>query len=319
MNGGAARAPAPDPAAAAEARRTAAVGVVYGLAAYITWGFAPVFWKAVAGLPAGEVVAQRILWSVPLLVLFVVVRRRWRAIGRVFANRRTLLPLLASAVLMVANWAIFIVAVQLDRVLEISLGYFINPLVSVLLGVVFIAERLRRWQILAVVLAALGVVNLAISVGSLPWFGLGVAFTFGFYGLVRKLVATDPLAGLAVETAIFLPVALGYFGYVLFTGQGIGALAMDVWGIVLVLSTGLMTVIPLLWFIAGTRRLRYSTMGIIQYLAPSMHFVLALFYFGEPFTRAQAITFACIWAGLAIYSFDSMRAYRRGSLQTPGL
>jgi len=310
---------APAGTAPADTRRTAALGVVYGLAAYTTWGFAPVFWNAIAGLPAGEVVAQRILWSVPLLVVFVLAGRRWREVGRALANWRTLLPLLASAVLMVANWAIFIVAVQLDRVIEISLGYFINPLVSVLLGVVFIAERLRRWQILAVVLAALGVVNLAISVGSLPWFALGVAFTFGFYGLVRKLVATEPLAGLAVEMAIFLPIALGYFGYVLVAGQGIGTLAMDVWGIVLVLCTGLMTVIPLLWFIAGSRRMRYSTMGIIQYLAPSVQFVLALFYFGEPFTRAQAITFACIWAGLAIYSFDSMRAYRRENLPTPGV
>ena len=160
-------------------------------------------------------------------------------------------------------------------------------------------------------IAAAGVINQTISVGSLPWFALGLAFSFGFYGLVRKLVQTDALVGLTVETTLFLPLAIGYFVYASTSGPGIGAGAMGGWEMLALVMTGAMTVLPLLWFVAGARRIRYSTMGLIQYLAPTGHLLLAVFVFGETFSLAHMITFGCIWAALVLYSADSMRAYRR--------
>jgi len=295
----------------AEARfGTTAVGVVYGLAAGVAWGVGPIYWKALATVPEVEIVTHRIVWSVPFLALLITLTGQWGEARRAVGERRRLVPLLATALLISINWGVYIWAVNAGFVLEASLGYFMSPLVGVLLGVVFLRERLRVWQGVAIVLAAAGVATQAIAVGTLPWIGLTLAFSFGFYGLLRKVMAVGPVVGLGVETTLLLPLAIGYVVFVESQGRGhLGALSAQ--EVVLVLLSGAFTALPLLFFTAAARRLRYSTVGLLQYTAPSLQFALAVLVYGEAFTRAHLILFACVWAALLLYSADSIRAHRR--------
>lgn len=297
--------------------KTTVAGVAYGLAAGLVWGLGPIYWKAIQAVPAVEIVAHRVVWSVLFLALLMALLRQGPALRQAARSWRNILPLFATAILISVNWGIYIWAVQVGRVLEISLGYFLSPLVGVLLGTTLLRERLRPWQIAAVGLAALGVVNQVFALGGIPWLGLVLALTFGFYGLIRKLVPADALVGLGIETTLILPFALGYIAFLSADGRAV-AWSLDPVGIGLVLSAGAVTALPLLWFAQAARRLRLSTIGLILYLAPSCQFALAVFVFGEPFTTAHLVSFAFIWAGLAVYSIDSMAAFRRANgLATP--
>ena len=299
--------------ARAEARRETRHGVFYAIAAYGFWGVNPIYFKLVSHVPALEVVAHRVIWSLLLVGLLVLLARRGRALLDALRDRRTLLLLALSTLIISVNWLIYIWAIYIDRVLETSLGYYINPLVSVLLGVAVLGERLTRLQMAAVVLAALGVANLAIGIGGLPWIALSLAFTFGIYGLIRKTVKVGSVDGLLVETALLLPVALAFLGYLAVLGTGSFA-TLDRWTDLLLILAGPVTMLPLIWFTSAARRLPLSLVGFFQYIAPTCHFVLAVFVFGEPFTKAHLITFLLIWSAVALFvgqSWINARAERR--------
>ena len=253
-----------------------------------------------------EMLANRVVWSLLFVTGLLTVIRGWPAVLAVFSNRRLVAILTLSAVVISVNWGVFIWAIANDRVLESSLGYFINPLVSVVLGVVVLSERLRPVQWAAVGLAAAGVAYQIVGLGVFPWVALTLAFSFGFYGLIRKMAAVDAFSGLFVETLILSPVALAYLAWLAVTGQAVfgrGEWQLDAW----VAASGVITALPLILFVAGAKRIRLSTLGLLQYIVPTGHFVLAVFVYGEPFTSGTLVTFGCIWAALAIYSLDTAR------------
>ncbi|MBB5715099.1 EamA family transporter RarD [Sphingomonas aerophila] len=284
-------------------------GLVLGVAAYVSWGLLPLYLKLLHTVPSLQVLSHRVVWSLLLLAVIVVALRRVRAIWAA-ARGRTLGLLCASAALIAVNWLVYIWAVQHAHVLEASLGYFINPLVNVALGVVVLGERVSRVQWVAVAIAAAGVVVLAINGGGQLWISIALALSFGFYGLVRKVAAIDALGGLTVETLLLGPVALGVIWWAGAHGQG--AWGHDARLDALLVLAGAVTAAPLLMFAAAARRLRYATMGLLQYLAPTLQFLQAVLLFGEPLRPVHFVTFALIWTGCALYAFDSVRAARRG-------
>jgi chloramphenicol-sensitive protein RarD len=284
-------------------------GLAYGLAAYLAWGLLPLYFRALRGVPPLEILAHRIAWSVLLLAALTTWLGRWPQVARPLATWRGRLTLGATTALITVNWGVYIWAVHAGRVLEASLGYFINPLVNVLLGVLFLGERLSRRQVLAVGLAGLGVAALIASAGTLPWVALVLAVSFGFYGLLRKRERIDAVAGLFSETALLAPAAVA--GLVWLAAGGQGHLGGAPGTSALLVAAGVITALPLVWFALGVQRLRLSTIGLLQYLAPTMQFSIAVFVFGEPFTAAHAVAFACIWGSLALYTFDVLAALRR--------
>lgn len=287
-------------------RETTRTGLLYGVAAYLIWGLLPLYLKLLRDVPAAQVLGHRILWSLGLVVLAAVTAGRMGAIRRA-ARGRVLLLLCASAALISLNWLVYIWAVANAHVLEASLGYFINPLVNVALGVVVLRERIRPLQAAAVALAAAGVLALALGGGAL-WISLTLALTFAFYGLIRKVVSIDALGGLLVETLILAPFAAAGLGYA--WANGTAAWGAGVRADALLAFTGVVTAVPLLLFAAAARRLRYATVGLLQYLAPSLVFLQAVLLFGEPLRPAQLVTFGLIWTGCALYAWDSVRAVR---------
>ena len=282
-------------------------GILYGIAAYGSWGIIPLYFKTVASVPPLEVLAHRAVWSFVLLAVLVALLRRWQELWRELRSRKLLLMLTLSTLFIAANWLTFIYAVTTGQVLQASLGYFINPLVNVLLGVLFLRERLRPRQTLSIGLALVGVLVLTAIGGEVPWVALTLAFTFALYALMRKLMPVDGLVSLTVETLIMTPLALVYLGYIA-TGTIHGPLGIRTLG--LLMLSGPITTVPLLFFGAAARRLRLSTMGILQYLSPTLQFLLAVLAFGEPFSAARLLSFACIWMAIIIYATDSLRAAR---------
>jgi len=288
---------------------TSRKGLVFGLTAHSMWGLFPLYFKAVEAVPALEVLVHRIVWSLVLLLPLVLIQRQWPEVRRVLRDRRTLGVLLLTTCLIAINWYLFIVAVETGRVIQASLGYFINPLVNIVLGMVFLRERLSRPAAIAVVLAVIGVAAQTIMIGSLPVIALVLAFSFGFYGLLRKTARVGSVVGLTIETAILTPIGLGYLMWAHRAGRlsfASGDLSLDL----LLIVAGAITAAPLLLFTAAARLLPLSTMGFLQYVAPSGHFLLAVFAFGEPFTTAHLVTFACIWTALAIFTRDQFRMVR---------
>lgn len=309
--------PAGSPRQDLDARRTGRAGVAYGLAAYLFWGLVPVYFKAIASVPPFEVLAHRILWSVPLLVILLARRRDRGAALAALRSRRTLMTLALTTVLVAANWLTFIWAVSHNQLMAASLGYFINPLLNVALGFVFLHERLRPWQYGAVLLAAVGVAYTTVVRGQLPLVALALAASFGLYGLLRKTARVDALVGLTVETALLWPASLVYV-FVLSVGDR-SPFGRSVSLTLLLLAAGVITAVPLLWFTHAARRLRLATLGFMQYLAPSGQFLLAVAAYGEPFDGTHAVTFACIWSALAIYSLDAVRQAQRVNRLTPDI
>ncbi len=278
-------------------------GVWFALAAYGFWGISPIYFKWVEFAEPFEILAHRIVWAFVLLVLLVSVRRRWGAVRRLKASGVAWLAV--SATLVTINWGVFIWALQNERIVETSLGYYINPLVNIVLGGVFLGERLRRWQVLAVGLATLGVVNEIVSVGVLPWAGLALAFSFGFYGLVRKKIMVDSAVGLGVETTLLLPIAVAYL---VFHALGeTSTLANGTTDELLLLALGgFVTVFPLVCFAAAALRLSLTALGLFQYLAPTVTLLVAWYYYREPLADSQWITFGCIWLALVIFSGEGL-------------
>jgi len=289
-----------------EARDLGLAGTGFALGAFALWGVLPAYWKALAEVPPPEILAHRVVWSLVFTVLIAVLLGRGHELGGALRAPRYRLALFASGVLIAVNWGIFIWSVSAGRLVEASFGYYLNPLVNVALGVALLGERLSRLQRVAIAVAALGVVTLGFESGGAPWLPLALAASFGLYGLARKLVPVPSLAGFTVETALLTPFALGY----LFVLGERGASHFgpgDLRTTALLAFSGVVTALPLIWFASAAKRLSFSTLGITQYLAPTLTFLLAVWVYGEPFTNVRAFAFACIWVAVGLYSVDLLR------------
>lgn len=284
-----------------------AAGLFFGIGSYTLWGVLPLYLHMLKGVPALQVLAHRVLWSLLLLAAIILVLRRAKPILAA-ARGRTLLLLVGSALMIAINWIVYIWAVQNAHVLEASLGYFINPLVNVALGFAFLGERLRRLQGVAIGIAAAGVAVLALSGGGALWISLLLALSFGLYGLLRKVAPIDALGGLTVETLLIAPFSIALLVYA--SQAGTNAFGQSVHLDWLLVLAGVVTALPLLLFAAAARRLPLATLGLLQYIAPSLQFAEAVLLFGEPMRSVHFVTFALIWTGCALYAFDSIRAAR---------
>jgi chloramphenicol-sensitive protein RarD len=274
-------------------------GLFYGIGAYTLWGVFPIYFRALSEVPPVTILCHRIVWSALLLAVVVSARREWDAIWPVLRSPRQLLFLSAGAVLIALNWLIFIYAISSRQVLQASLGYFINPLLSIALGMIFLRERLRPWQWVAVGVAAAAVANQAIRGGELPWIAVSLAITFGFYGLVRKKIDVNSLHALLVESSLLVPLSL--FALALLP---VGHFSRMSWS--LLSLSGIITAVPLLLFGAAVRRLKLSTMGFLQYVGPSLQFAVAIMLFGEHLEQAKMVSFILCWVGIGIYVLDSV-------------
>ncbi len=289
---------------------TERIGVTAALAAYILWGLTPIYFKLIQSVAPIEIIAHRILWSIPLLAGFLLLRDGPTFWQRLRLPRRTIFILLVSALLVAFNWLVFVWAVVNDQILATSLGYFIGPLVNFLLGFLFLKERLSIIQTIGVLIAASGTVYLGWFLGTPPWISLILAFSFGIYGLIRKMLDVGPMVGLLWETLLLALPALLYVAWSLQRGSldfGSGDLQIDT----LLVLAGLVTILPLIWFNVAAKNLSLSTVGFFQYIAPSLTFLLSVFVYGEVFTRGHAVAFGCIWFALAMVSTESVIRARK--------
>ena len=288
-------------------------GLLAAALAFVIWGLFPLYWHLLKSVPADQITAHRVVWSAVLLVALLCARQGLGWIRAIAATPRALGLLAVAGALIGANWSLYIWAVNAGHVVETSLGYFINPLLSVLLGVLVLGERLRRAQWLAVGIAALGVAWLTWQAGRLPWIALGLSLTFGFYGLVRKLFKVEPVAGIGMESLYLLLPALLWLGWAetghggSFFSGGVSTTAM-----VLLVVSGAVSALPLIAFTYGVQRVPLSTIGLMQYIGPTLQFLTGILFFREPFGTAQLVGFACIWTALAIFAIDGLRASRAG-------
>lgn len=301
---------------AAGEKREERSALLAGFAAFASWGLIPIYWKMLKSVPALEIIAHRFIWTTLFLALLLTWQHRWPEFREALRSRRSLLYCIASGLAISINWLVFIWAVNINRVVETSLGYFMTPLVNVLLGAVFLRERLTRWQMVSVVLALTGVLNLTLGYGKFPWIAVILCFSFGVYGLLRKQSGTRPIPGLFLETTLLTPIA---FLYLLNLHGGTGLIFGSVhWPFALLLtSTGIVTGLPLVWFGHAARHLRMTTIGFLQYLSPSGSFLLGVFLYHEPFTHNHLITFALIWVALAIFTTEAVHRWRRSATTVP--
>ena len=273
------------------------------------WGLAPIYFKAIDHIDAMEILLHRVVWSVLFLLVILTIVKKWGLVRVALTNLKTASWLLLSALLLGFNWGLFIWSVNNNHMLDASLGYYINPLFNVLLGVVFLSERLRRLQLLAVALAVTGVIIQLVSFGSFPVIAFSLAGSFALYGLIRKKLPVDTLPGLLIESLFMLPVALLYWWGLASPSSDLtmNSLALNL----LLISAGIVTTLPLLCFTAAARRLPYSTLGFFQYIGPSLMFILAVVFYGETFSLDRMITFGFIWSALALFSYDSYRTNKK--------
>lgn len=292
-----------------ELRRQSILGSLAAGGGYVIWGLSVIFYKQLGGVAPFEILAHRTLWSVGLIAFLIFVLRRKAHLVAILSDRKTLATLCLTAYILASNWFIFIWAINSDRVLETSLGYFINPLMSVLAGVLILREKLSRAQIAAMALAAAGVLYFTLSLGYAPWVSLFLAVSFAAYGYFRKITRVEALEGLFVEIAALVPAGIAYLVYA--THHGGGHFTAYGWYIILLLAlTGPMTTVPLLMFTYGAQRISLTTLGLLQYLVPTTSFIIAIEIYREPLGHGQIVTFALIWVGLAIFSFDTWRRER---------
>lgn len=283
-------------------------GIIYGALSYILWGFIPIYWKLVEQVTATEILAHRVLWSFVFMIVLLFLTRKWKSflsyIKEIKQNKKKLWALFAASLLVSTNWGIFIWAVNAGRILDTSLGYYINPLVSVLLSVTVLKEKLSKAQVMSVCLAGAGVAILTIYLGELPWVSLCLAITFALYGLVKVLVDADAAIGLTLETMMVTPIALGYFIYLIFQNQT-EFFAMQ--ESLLLMGGGIATALPLLLFAMGAKNIPYSMLGFLQYITPTLSLLVGVLVYHEEFTKVHLIAFLFIWSALLTYSFTQMK------------
>lgn len=285
-------------------------GIIYGIAAYFMWGVFPIYWKLLKGVLPLEILLHRMLWSLVFVVLILAVRKDWAWLEVLRRRPRYALLFLASGALLSFNWFIFIWSVNSGFIVEASLGYFINPLINVAFGVIFLKERLRPGQLIAIFIAALGVAYLTVNYGAFPWIALSLACTFALYGLLRKIAPLESLEGLTVETAFMLAPALVAVYYLNATGQAVFLHGHAIESSLLALA-GPVTAIPLLMFSASARRITLIALGLLQYIAPTLQFLVGVLIYHEPFSHVRFIGFCIIWIALAVYTGESLLYARR--------
>lgn len=283
-------------------------GIIAALCAYLMWGFLPIYFKAVQQVAALEILSHRVLWAIPFGALIIALRRQWPEVRRALTHRRTLGLLTLAAMFIAVNWLVFVWAVQQSKIFQASLGYYINPLIYVVIGVLFLGETLRRLQVAAVLLAVAGVAVLTFSGGEFPLISLALAVSFTTYGVIRKQTVVGGMPGLFIETIILMPLAFGYIAWATeVQAASFAAVSWELDG--LLILAGPVTVLPLLCFALAARRLTLSTLGFMQFITPTMQFVTGLLY-GEQLTVAHAICFSCIWIAVALFSWDAWKRSR---------
>ena len=290
-------------------------GFAYGVAAYGLWGVMPIYFKAIAAVAAVDIVAHRVLWSLPFLALLLWVSRGWSQVREAVRRRRTLLLLLITAILIGINWLLYVYAVTSGHILAASLGYYLNPLANVLLGRFILKERLTWLQWTAIAIAAAGILALAGGALDQLWISLTLCVSFATYGLLRKIALVESVPGLAIETGLLFPLAVAWLAWRL--ADGVPIMGTTESQTALLVAAGVVSTTPLLLFTAAARRLPYSTLGMLQFLAPTLQFLCAVWLYGEPFGRAHAIAFGAIWVALALYMFELIRAPRQASSPPP--
>ena len=288
-------------------------GAWYAVGAYTCWGLLPVYWKLLHHVPSVQLLGHRIVWSFIALMIIILLMRQWNSFRSAALAPRVLRIYLAAAALIGINWLTYVWAVNSNHMVETSLGYFINPLLSVLMGVIFFRERLRSWQWVPVVLAAIGVVYLTIVFGSLPWIALTLAFSFALYAVVKKIAPLTSLYGLMLETSILLLPATAYLVYSDTTGSGV-FLHAGIMSDLLLIGAGLTTTIPLLMFSSATQRIPLSLIGILQYISPTLQFLLGVFIYKESFSFTQFIGYSIVWIALILFGLEGYSAYRSQSV-----
>jgi chloramphenicol-sensitive protein RarD len=284
-------------------------GIWSGVAAYALWGFFPIYWKLLQQVPALQLLGHRIGWSFGLLTLYILLSRQWNDFRLLAFHRRTIGIYAIAGILLSINWLIYVWGVNAGFIVETSLGYFINPLLSVVFGVVFLRERLRPTQWIPVVLAAIGVIYLTVTYGRLPWIALSLAFSFGLYGLVKKLSPLGSVYGLTLETGIVFPIALVYLAIVQSNGTGAflhEGLRIDL----LLIGAGIVTTIPLLMFASAAKKIPLNMIGILQYLAPTIQFLIGVFVYKETFDTTRLIGFSIVWLAVIIFWIENIMAHR---------
>ena len=284
-------------------------GILFGLAAFTSWGFLPAYWKQMQAVTPLEILCHRIVWSCIFLGIIISLQKRWEEVAGIARTPAKLKSLVVSGFIIGTNWFVYIWAVNSGRVVETSLGYYINPMINILIGYFLLGERFSRLQYIAVFFALAGVVYSLSAYGALPLFALALAFSFAFYGYARKKIQAAPLPGLLIETMVLFVPALSYIVFKQVTMEScfLKDFELTLW----MIGAGVVTSLPLLWFAESAKRLNLSTIGILQYLAPSIAFMLGVFAYKEAFTRHNLITFACIWMGVFLYTWESLRKGRR--------
>ena len=291
------------------AKPVALAGMFYAVAAYTMWGIAPLYFKQITEVPPTDILMHRVIWSALLLCVLLVVLKQIGKMKAIFASKKLMLSLAAASVLLGANWLLFIWAINSNYMLEASLGYYINPIINVFLGRLILQERLRPLQKFAVLLAIAGVVNIIVAHGTLPWIALTLACTFSVYGLIRKQIPVEPMPGLFMETLVLLPFAILYWA--MFAGEQSNMLTND-WELNgWLLAAGVVTTMPLLAFNAAAKRILFTTLGLFQYIGPTLMFILAVWLYQEPLEPARLTTFALVWVGLLLFSIDAWRGFKK--------
>lgn len=290
---------------------TERAGIASAAGAYLIWGFLPIYWKLLV-VPADEILAHRIMWSFFFMVFIIMATKKADAFRKewsfVVNNQKRCIGMILASLLISVNWLTYIWAVNDNRIVETSFGYYINPLVSVMLGIIVLKERLSFWQTVSFIIAALGVLNMSLQLGSFPWVAIVLAITFGLYGLCKKMVGVGAITSITIETLIVAPVSLIYLAYL--GQQGTGVFVPGNWVVSgLLVGSGVVTAVPLLLFASGANRLPLAVMGFLQYLAPTIALVVGVVMYNEPFTHTHLVSFSCIWAALAIFSLSKTRPF----------
>ncbi|WP_101842274.1 EamA family transporter RarD [Halobacillus sp. Marseille-P3879] len=293
------------------------LGIIYTSGAYVLWGFLPIYWKLMQHIPPFEILAHRIIWSAVFMTIVILFLRKRREFvveaKQVWQKKRSLIGITLASLMISLNWLTYIWGVNNNHVVEASLGYYINPLVSIMLGMIVLKETFTRPQWIAFLLAASGVIYMTVHFGSVPWIALLLAFSFGMYGLLKKLVPLNAMFGLMIETLIVSPLALIYLTGITRSYEQVNWIS---WNTVLVFGAGIATAIPLLLFAAGAKRIPLSLVGFLQYFAPTIMLILGVFLYEEPFTDVHAVSFILIWSGLAVYTFSRFKRLRK--YEAPG-
>ncbi|OZT77630.1 EamA family transporter RarD [Salinicoccus roseus] len=293
-------------------------GIIFALGAYLIWGFLPIYWKQVEHISSYELIAHRVLWAFVFMIVFILVTNRmhlfYKDLKFIFRDKKKVIALFAASTVITTNWLLYIIAVNNGHILDASLGYYINPLISILIGFVILGERFSKSQWTAIIIVFLGVTYLAVGLGSAPWISLTLALSFSIYGLIKKVINMDAVFALAVETFVLAPFALIYILFL--EGSGGGNFGINADSLVM-MGTGVITAVPLLLFSLGAQRIRLSLIGILQYFAPTIMLLLGVFMYDESFTDIHTVAYILIWSGLAIYTFSRIQEMRRQSAKKP--